>query len=182
MLVRRSSCSTLWVGAIKKALLFSRCLTRPFPGGSSQFLCCEGISQLLTTRLLLFYGRKCSKNVAIQVFWCCMTHNTHQSVLQSMLHRFSAAVFSFSFLISLAGWLLTTGLYSNNLWMNNFTCTAMLSRQLHFFFSVENRIWWVLLRVARFQLIPKQPIVHSHTFLLPSASTNYHFCLTAVII
>lgn len=181
MLVRPSSCSTLRVGAVKKALLFSRCFTRPFPGGSLQFLCFEGISPLLTTRLLLFYSRKCSKNVALQVFWCCLTHDTHQSVLQGMLHLFSAAVFPFSFPISLAGWLLTTGLYPDNLWMATFTCTAMLSRQLHLF-SVENRIWWVLLRVAGSQLIPKQHIVHSHTFLLPSASTNCHFCLTAVII
>lgn len=133
MLVLPSSCSTLRVGATQMALLFSRCLTRRFPGGLSQFLCCESISQLLTTRLLLFCGQKCSKNVALQVFWCCATHDTQQSVLQGMLHLFSAAVFLFSFPISLAGWLLTTGLYPDNLWMTTFTCAAMLSKQLHIF-------------------------------------------------
>lgn len=40
---------------------------------------------------------------------------------------FSLLLYSFfSFLISLAGWLLTTGLYPDNLWMTTFTCTAML--------------------------------------------------------
>lgn len=88
----------------QKGFIISRCLTRHFPGGSLQFL-------------LLFCGRKCSKIVALQVFWCCVTLNTHQSVLQGMLHLFSAA---FSFPISLAGWLLTTGLYPDNLWNDYF--------------------------------------------------------------
>lgn len=137
MLVRPSSCLTLWVGAVKRALLFSRSLTRCFPGGSLQFLCWEGISPPLTTQHLLFCSRKCSKNVALQVFWCCVTRNALQSVLQGMLHLFSAAVFLFSFPISLASWLLTTGLYPDNLWMTTFTCTAMLSRQLHFSFLLK---------------------------------------------
>lgn len=134
MLVRRSQFLFDYVSrSNQRALLFSRCFIS-FSGGSSQFLGCEGISQLLTTRLLLFCGQKCSKNVALQVFWCCATHDTHQSVLQGMRHPFSADVFLFSFPISLAGWLLTTELYPDNLWMTTFTCTAMLSRQLHFFF------------------------------------------------
>lgn len=92
---------------------------------------------VLRSRVLRVCVRRCRFSDAVRLTVLskvsCKACSTSSLLLSSFI----------SLPISLAGWLLTTGLYPDNLWMTTFTCTAMLDRQLQI--------------LATLQLIPKQP-------------------------